>query len=129
MSDVESSKEQKPVILYALAGIAAFILFCVLVSYISRSVSTTSNTPAKASEVDAWYACQDFILEELKAPSTAEFQKRDSKKVYKETENIFIVSMYVDAENSFGAMVRTDFECRLRYTDAGQWLLLSLTTP
>lgn len=49
--------------------------------------------------------CEDAISERLKAPSTAEF---DSSATGSGT---WTVTGTVDAENSFGAMIRSRYEC------------------
>jgi hypothetical protein len=54
---------------------------------------------------------QDHVREQLKAPATASFPWFDYK-VY-ETSDGYIVSSYVDAQNGFGANVRTQWYCKL----------------
>lgn len=49
------------------------------------------------------------IEKNLKAPSTAKFQKDDEIYVISSKGN-FYVTLYVDAQNSFGAMIRQTFE-------------------
>ncbi len=49
---------------------------------------------------------QELIYDQLKAPSTAQF---GPLKCYRD-ETQFLVIGYVDAQNSFGAMIRTDFK-------------------
>jgi hypothetical protein len=39
-----------------------------------------------------------------------------------------MVGSYVDAENSFGAMIRTHFVCELTYIGDGNYRLEDLTT-
>lgn len=55
--------------------------------------------------------CQRYVLEQLKAPKTAEFQPMDVIKwPYVDTKEAYWES-YVDAQNSFGALIRTRFTC------------------
>lgn len=104
------------------------LVIIILTILISLPRSSRPQTPADL-ETGAWYACREFIEDDLKAPSTASFELRNSANITQENENTFTVRMSVDAENSFGVMVRTDFRCRVRHTTGDQWLLLSLTTP
>lgn len=58
------------------------------------------------------YVCAKFeVKENLKAPSTAKFQSFPDAVIYKEG-SYFVVEFYVDSQNSFGAMIRTDFKCK-----------------
>lgn len=54
---------------------------------------------------------QDFVKRELKSPSTAKFPSihRDGVRVNQTGDCKFRVSAYVDAQNGFGAVVRTRY--------------------
>jgi hypothetical protein len=52
-------------------------------------------------------ACREWVKERLKAPSTADFVNEMVSKVGKH----YTVNGAVDAENSFGAQIRTPFVC------------------
>lgn len=70
------------------------------------------------SEIDpersAYTMAKTVISERLKAPSTAEFQPYDDDVVVSNGE-LYQVTMWVDAENSFGAMLRTTFVLQIKY--------------
>ena len=55
---------------------------------------------------------EELVKEQLKSPSTAEFPgtilERDEWKITK-NQNIYFVNSWVDSQNSFGAMIRSDF--------------------
>lgn len=60
------------------------------------------------------------LLDSLKSPSTAEFCGKT--KVTEQTGNSFYtVEGCVDAENGFGAMIRTDWTVELYHDDNGEW--------
>lgn len=67
--------------------------------------------------------CEDIINSILKAPSTAEypgsflnpFENWNMKKV----NNLVTVQSYVDAQNSFGAKIRSEFIIQIQMTDDG----------
>jgi hypothetical protein len=65
-------------------------------------------------------ACQDLITARLKSPSSAKFPhvKVDLKKGSK-TE--YSVVGQVDADNSFGVSIRTNWVCVVRYDGHGHW--------
>lgn len=52
-------------------------------------------------------ACQDWVRDQLKAPSTAEFVNVDAT----DSDDPYIVTGDVDADNGFGAHVRTYWHC------------------
>lgn len=54
--------------------------------------------------------CRERILESLKAPSTAKIH--ETFNTYKGS-NVYLVKFEVDAQNSFGAMIRSNFECKI----------------
>lgn len=75
-----------------------------------------------AAERDATRVCEDFVKERLKAPATADFSDLDVTSDAGE----YTVTGDVDAQNSFGAKLRSHFTCVVR--DSGdQWTLVSVT--
>jgi hypothetical protein len=69
-------------------------------------------------------ACEKFVTDKLKAPATAKFQRGVFAQHVGGARFHFL--SYVDAENSFGANMRTNFTCEV--SDLGaQWRLDSLS--
>lgn len=62
---------------------------------------------------EAAVICSNLVRSTLKAPSSAKFpwvpdmSRRPNRDYY--------ITSYVDAQNGFGAMIRTDFTCNVRY--------------
>ena len=81
----------------------ALIVLALIVGAIWAGFNGSSNDPNK---YEAIRYCEDQIRDQLKAPSTAEFASDSSS-----TSNPFVVTGSVDSENSFGAMLRADFQC------------------
>jgi hypothetical protein len=79
----------------------------------------------KGDPQDAWLMCEDFIKLQLKAPSTADFQFYE-KELVSVTGNNYSMDIYVDAENSFGAKLRTNFYCKVSF-DGNVYQLEELT--
>lgn len=75
--------------------------------------------------------CQRFVRNRLKAPSTAKFQPSRSAASKKTGEARYTVTSYVDAQNSFGAMMRNTYTCDIEYTGGLNWSLrgLEIETP
>lgn len=57
--------------------------------------------------------CQSSLLEKLKSPKSAEFPDASWKDIVFNGEAVFYNS-YVDSQNSFSAMIRTNYQCSIR---------------
>lgn len=80
---------------------------------ISRYILTQTE------EVTFMLDAEDYVKEGLKAPSTAEFPSRvfDSEDwTVRRKDDVVTVSSYVDAQNSFGAMMRSNFVVQISYS-------------
>jgi hypothetical protein len=65
--------------------------------------------------VSAFIESQGIVKKCLKCPSTASFPNMLGEDVdVRQSEEVVIVSAYVDAENSFGAKIRTAYFCRFK---------------
>ena len=76
--------------------------------------------------VTAFTMSQEFVKKELKSPSTAEFPAN-----YKEAcefigDSTFIINSYVDSQNSFSAMMRTNYQVKVKYIGKENWSLIDL---
>ncbi len=62
---------------------------------------------------DAYIACRDSVEKRLRAPSTARFVRAGSNDFVEPNKvgNTFITTIIVDAENGFGAMIRSRWSC------------------
>ena len=76
----------------------------------------------------AFYAAIDIVEGGLVAPRTAIFPGPEDDGViltyYRNCRHEVVA--YVDAQNSFGALVRQRFEVDLEYTDRRRWRLIEL---
>ena len=75
--------------------------------------------------------CQRFVRNRLKAPSTAKFQPSRNATSRKTGDARYVVTSYVDAQNSFGATLRSTWMCDIEYTGGQNWSLrdLEIETP
>jgi len=102
-------------------------------AYTSDAVYTESAEERRGGSVgetvEAWVAAKSFVEEQLVAPATAKFNG-----VAKEPWVIYLggaryrVSASVDSQNSFGAMLRTEFVAvvRAKRDEHQTWVLESL---
>lgn len=68
--------------------------------------------------------CKDFVKSSLVSPSTADFPWLDHT-VQKLGQGTYIVRSYVDAQNKFGAMIRANYSCEVKYRGQGDEFLNS----
>jgi hypothetical protein len=79
--------------------------------------------------IEALVMAHQFMERRLKAPSTADFPSIVSEGVgvFHMGNGVFIVNSHVDAQNSFGAKIRTRFICKLKDNGDKTWSLISLS--
>lgn len=84
-----------------------------------------SQGKAKPDDNGAIAICRTFVKRQLKSPSTAGFSSERATN----DGATWTVTGSVDAENSFGAKLRTAYVCTVRPADAtgDNWTLESLT--
>lgn len=82
------------------------------------------------TESEATVMAQNFVKTQLKSPSTANFPLQNSR-MTSITDGEYIISSYVDAQNSFGATTRTNWTVHLKYiggnwAEQSSWELISI---
>lgn len=127
---------------------ALFVLYTC--GYMMRDVASRADNYKDTDPIgistrtEAWELCKKDVLGRLKAPATAEFvdEDRGYRRVFiedvmakapprkkKKLEAVdkslgvkahLLVQGAVDAQNSFGAKLRTSFDCRLLELSTGQ---------
>lgn len=70
----------------------------------------------KPTATEARLICEGWVRDQLKAPSTARFVDGTTTG----GPTAYTVTGAVDAENSFGAKLRTDWTCDVEYREADQ---------
>jgi len=76
--------------------------------------------------IGAWTYTTFFVEKQLKSPKSAEFPSWDESFVTPLGDARYRVAAYVDAENSFGASIRTRFTAIIVRSNEEQWMLESL---
>lgn len=82
---------------------------------IQEEINKDKNKNSDIDESDVWSEAKDIVRNRLKAPSTAEFCSKSSATITKSGKT-WTIRGYVDAENSFGAMIRNDFTVVITFT-------------
>jgi len=99
-----------------------------------RSCSDNYAEKEKTREPTPSYAfvhCMGFVEGQLKSPSSADFSSYGNSNVtqLKQTrrggknEIQYLVTGYVDAQNSFGAQIRNNYSCKVTGITGGKWIL------
>lgn len=85
----------------------------------------TCNDDGKIGE--AYVMIQADVRSRLKAPATADFPWKYSNGTRHIGDCVFVVVGYVDAQNSFGALIRANFTGRIEYfPDRSAWRTLTV---
>jgi hypothetical protein len=107
--------------------ITLLVIVCVcLLSYqlINRKQNDYNNATM------AYLMCQEFVKDDLKAPATAKFPDISEVSIistFSNDPNRYKVNGYVDAENGFGALLRSRFTCNISYSGNDKWTINELT--
>lgn len=88
----------------------------------SAAQIAAGNAKRCTDTIMAFVVSQDFAKQQLKAPSSAKFPSINEAAVKQTGECEFEVASHVDAQNSFGAMLRSSYVARVRYSPkSGRW--------
>jgi hypothetical protein len=107
-----------------LRGMRALIGAVALLTALAGCGDTSGvekEVDAKIERDDATRVCKDFVKDRLKSPASAEFDTDVKGKA-----GVYTVVGTVDSENSFGAMMRNEFSCKVKL-DGDTWRLRKLT--
>lgn len=88
--------------------------------------SPESYSPPEPDASGAYAVCQDAVEGRLRSPRSARFPWSYTDRVMDLGDGRFRVRAYVDAENAFGAEVRTDFDCTVAWEGNDTWSVEAL---
>lgn len=72
------------------------------------------SQPKKEDDKEvAYYSANGYVSKKLKCPSTAKYPLYDDSYVKKEGDSAYIVVGIVDAQNGFGAMIRSKYVVKM----------------
>jgi hypothetical protein len=94
-------------------------LLLLVLGIVSAIVAPPKQQPTEriANPYTVWRICRERVSAELKAPSTADFPSY-SEQAISHSGALWTVNSYVDAQNSFGAKLRTRYTCTARFNPA-----------
>ena len=88
------------------------------------SMDDVEPGPDRGTHSAAYRTCRDAIRSQLRAPSTAEFPGAAISSARYDLGDTVRVSSHVDAQNTFGAMLRTPWTCVVVYDGADRYRLV-----
>jgi hypothetical protein len=130
-SSNETSQEDNQPKGTQISGKTALIImavaFVLMFFFVFIPVSKHASKPQRHDgPFEAQVMAQQFVKDGLKSPSTAHFgytgQLLDNIK--RLDDGTFVVKGWVDAQNSFGAIIRTHYVLKLKYVGSQNWRLL-----
>jgi hypothetical protein len=75
----------------------------------------SNDSSSKANKFLAYNYAEDFVKQRLKSPSTAKFPgtSEKDKHITELGNNQYQINSWVDSQNSFGAIIRSKFSCKI----------------
>ena len=89
--------------------------------FVDHSQGSVRDRPSRNTTEDHYWAevaCEDSVSNQLKAPSTADYDVTVSNEL---RDGVWFVSGTVDAENAFGAKVRHHWTCNAERSSSDSW--------
>lgn len=107
-------------------GVVLVLLFAMNMCSSSKEKSVDISDESSMAHIQ----CKEFVREQLKAPSSADFAFLD----YSASNmggNQFVIRSNVEAQNSFGVKLKNNYVCAVKWngsnsSDIRNWELLSL---
>ena len=107
----------------------------ILLSF-AAAITLAGTYPAASpchEKTDAWsalLAVQNVVKNELRSPRNAKFQKLHLARYAPTGRCEYVVGSWVDAQNGFGAEIRTEFVAKVRSNDGGKtWVVVEHGYP
>jgi len=128
---VDSSIKDKPhkALKYILATIISLACGIGVIALMATQETNNKNKPDTEglNKISAYTMAEQFVQKQLKAPTTAKFPySNDAEINYDETTKVWTIKSYVDAQNSFGAMIRTTYTAKVKYLGDDKWGLVNI---
>jgi len=92
----------------------------------NRRGSARLTASKGGQETGAWSAARMYVEARLKNPGSADFPWYDRSAIHFIGNGKYRINSYVDATNSFGGTIRTNYSCVVRM-ESGEWALESIS--
>lgn len=111
-----------------LIGVS-FIWTCSIITDPPKTTPTPAKeTPPPYGELEPFWITKQFVLDQLKSPSTAKWPSsiEYADHITALGDDRFRINSWVDSQNGFGAQIRTKFTATVKFSGGGKWTLESL---
>ena len=95
-------------------------------SYSPAPSALEQKTERLGDDDGAFLIAQEFVTDELKAPAEHPWSTRGDGVAIKPVGDAWVVRSYVDWQNDFGALIRTEYTAVVRCRSDGRWELVGL---
>lgn len=85
-----------------------------------RFESHFNELDAEDMSSEAAVICQTFVNRQLISPSTADHPTMD-RKIWSHGKWRYTIKSYVDSQNAFGATIRSNYTCEIKFNNTGNW--------
>ena len=96
-------------------GIVGVLAVLVAILFVIGKCSGGSSSSPKIDAFQAQVDCEKMVTSALKAPGSADFAPHNELRISGSGSGPWNVVGWVDAQNSFGAKIRSTFDCSVRY--------------
>lgn len=119
---------QKPYSKKAALGCLVLVILTLAIGFTCNNIlcsdTDKSNNEYKPDSSMAYVMSKEFVKRNLKSPATAEFPVGIF--AHYEGDSVYIVNSYVDAQNTFGALIRTEFYVKIKDNGNDNWKLIDI---
>ena len=93
-------------------------------------MSGETEPQKKINDASAYVQCKNFVRERLRSPATADFPFMEYTS-WDMGNDTWVVKSHVDSQNGLGAMIRSNWHCKVQYvggntSDQRSWRPLSI---
>lgn len=93
----------------------------------SLTEKAESHREPYTNKFRAWGMARTFVETRLVSPGSADYGWQTSSECVTDLgQGVYVVKGWVDAQNRFGAKVRSYFTCRVKYVGKEEWVCQSL---
>lgn len=117
---------------WIVGGIVGALLIGVMVAGAVHVATNGSGSDGPSygdrvvAEAEAFAACQQTMSGRLRSPGSASYPDQPASSL--PAGEGYVLSSYVDSQNGFGALVRTNWTCSVGPDGSGGWVVKDLVT-
>ncbi len=112
-------RDRKKIITFTICLVVIIAAVCLIIFFGNNS---QPEVPNEFDQYDIQVIAEQEVEERLKAPSTAKFSNIEVAK----SGSTWVVTGYVDAQNSFGAMIRNRFRVEIKDNGYPKYTVVSV---